>query len=125
MNRAADFDSQTYPTTTWLLQHVNNKAIRTGEQGQLGTMEQHGPYPSGKPFIANEYAHAQANSLGNLQDYWDVFEKYPMLLGGFIWEWADQSLYKTDAQGKTFFAYGGDFGDQPNENYSCIKGSVF
>jgi beta-galactosidase len=124
MNRAADFDSQTYPTTTWLLQHVNGKAIRTGEHGELGTIEQHGPYPSGKPFIANEYAHAQANSLGNLQDYWDVFEKYPMLLGGFIWEWADQSLYKTDAAGKTFFAYGGDFGDQPNDNFRCIKGLV-
>jgi beta-galactosidase len=124
MNRAADFDSQTYPTTTWLLQHVNGKAIRTGEHGELGTVEQHGPYPSGKPFIANEYAHAQANSLGNLQDYWDVFEKYPMLLGGFIWEWADQSLYKTDAAGKTFFAYGGDFGDQPNDNFRCIKGLV-
>ncbi|HEY4195156.1 MAG TPA: glycoside hydrolase family 2 TIM barrel-domain containing protein, partial [Mucilaginibacter sp.] len=124
MNRAADFDSQTYPTTTWLLQHVHNKAIRTGEHGELGTMEQHGPYPSGKPFIANEYAHAQANSLGNLQDYWDVFEKYPMLLGGFIWEWADQSLYKTDDTGKRFFAYGGDFGDQPNDNFRCIKGLV-
>jgi beta-galactosidase len=125
MNRAADFDSQTYPTTTWLLQHVNNKAIRTGEHGELGTMEQHGPYPSGKPFIANEYAHAEANSLGNLQDYWDVFEKYPMLLGGFIWEWADQSLYKTDsATGKRFFAYGGDFGDQPNDGMHCIKGLV-
>jgi beta-galactosidase len=124
MNLAADFDSQTYPTTEWLLQHVNGKAVRKGEHGEIGTIDQHGPYPSGKPFIANEYAHAQANSLGNLQDYWDVFEKYPMLLGGFIWEWADQSLYKTDAAGKTFFAYGGDFGDQPNDSYRCIKGLV-
>ncbi|MDB4924690.1 glycoside hydrolase family 2 TIM barrel-domain containing protein [Mucilaginibacter sp.] len=124
MNLAADFDSQTYPTTEWLLQHVNGKAVRKGEHGEIGTIDQHGPYPSGKPFIANEYAHAEANSLGNLQDYWDVFEKYPMLLGGFIWEWADQSLYKTDASGKTFFAYGGDFGDRPNDSYRCIKGLV-
>jgi beta-galactosidase len=125
MNLAADFDSQTYPTTTWLVQHVQGKAIRTGEHGEIDMLaQQHGPYPSGKPFIANEYAHAEANSLGNLQDYWDVFEKYPMLLGGFIWEWADQSLYKTDNKDKRFLAYGGDFGDQPNDAYRCIKGLV-
>jgi len=124
MNLVADFDSQTYPTTTWLLQHVQGKAIRKGEGGEIGLVEQHGPYLSGKPFIANEYAHAQGNSLGNLQDYWDVFEKYPMLLGGFIWEWVDQSLYKTDNNGKRFLAYGGDFGDQPNNGRFCLKGLV-
>jgi beta-galactosidase len=96
MNLAADVDSQTYPTTEWLLQDVQGKAIRKGEGGEIGLDEQHGKYPSGKPFVANEYAHAQANSLGNLQDYWDVFEKYPMLIGGFIWEWVDQTVYKTD-----------------------------
>ena len=124
MNLAADFDSQTYPTTAWLVQHVNDKATRTGEHGEIAMLEQHGPYPSGKPFIANEYAHAEANSLGNLQDYWDVFEKYPMLLGGFIWEWADQSLYKPDSNGKRYLEYGGDFGDKPNDGMRCIKGLV-
>jgi beta-galactosidase len=124
MNLAADMDSQTYPTTTWLEQHVAGKAVRKGEHGELGTVAQHGPYPSGKAFVANEYAHAQANSLGNLQDYWDVFEKYPMLLGGFIWEWSDQALYKTDENGKRFFAYGGDFGDFPNDGRFCLKGLV-
>jgi beta-galactosidase len=124
MNLAADMDSQTYPTTTWLLQHVAGKAIRKGEHGEIGSPEQHGPYPSGKAFVTNEYAHAQANSLGNLQDYWDIFEKYPMLLGGFIWEWSDQALYKTDANGKRFFAYGGDFGDFPNDGRFCLKGLV-
>jgi beta-galactosidase len=124
MNLAADVDSQTYPTTDWLLKHVQGKAIRKGEGGEISLVEQHGPYPTGKPFIANEYAHAQANSLGNLQDYWDVFENYPMLLGGFIWEWADQTLYKTNAEGKAFFAYGGDFGDEPNNGRFCVKGLV-
>ena len=124
MNLAADFDSQTYPTTTWLLQHVQDKAIRKGEGGEIGLVEQHGPYPSGKPFMANEYAHAHGNSLGNLQDYWDVFEKYPMLLGGFIWEWVDLSLYKTDNNGKRFLAYGGDFGDQPNNGRFSLKGLI-
>jgi len=125
MNLAADLDSQTYPTTQWLLQHVAGKAVRKGEQGQIGVIEQHGPYPSGKGFMANEYAHAQANSLGNLQDYWDVFDKYPMLWGGFIWEWCDQTLYKTDGDGKRFFAYGGDFGDNPNDSRFFVKGMVF
>ncbi len=124
MNLAADMDSQTYPTTQWLLEDVQGKAIRKGEGGEIGLVEQHGPYPTGKPFVANEYAHAEANSLGNLQDYWDVFEKYPMLLGGFIWEWADQSIYKTNSDGVTFPAYGGDFGDAPNDGYHCIKGLV-
>jgi beta-galactosidase len=124
MNLAADVDSQTYPTTEWLLQDVQGKAVRKGEGREIGLVEQHGPYPTGKPFVANEYAHAQANSLGNLQDYWDVYEKYPMLLGGFIWEWVDQTVYKTNADGKRFFAYGGDFGDQPNDDRFCAKGLV-
>lgn len=124
MNLAADVDSQTYPTIEWLLQDVQGKAIRKGEHGEIGQVAQHGPYPTGKPFVANEYAHAQENSLGNLQDYWDVFEKYPMLLGGFIWEWVDQTLYKTNADGKVVFAYGGDFGDEPNDGRFCVKGLV-
>jgi beta-galactosidase len=124
MNLAADMDSQTYPTIEWLHQHVAGKAIRKGEHGETGSPEQNGPYPSGKAFVANEYAHAQANSLGNFQDYWDVYEKYPMLLGGFIWEWSDQALYKTNPQGKRTLVYGGDFGDFPNDGRSCLKGLV-
>jgi beta-galactosidase len=123
MNLAADIDSQTYPTTQWLLQHVQGKAVRKGEHGELGTEDQHGPYPSNKPFLANEYAHAQGNSLGNLQDYWDVFEEFPMLIGGFIWEWVDQTPYKVDPQGRRFFAYGGDYGDQPHDG-DIAKGLV-
>jgi len=124
MNLAADIDSQTYPDTKWLLQDVQGKAVRKGEHGEIGVVEQHGPYPTGKPFMTNEYAHAEANSLGNLQDYWDVFEKYPMLLGGFIWEWADMTPYKTLENGRRVFVYGGDFGDQPNDGYRCAKGLV-
>jgi beta-galactosidase len=124
MNLAADMDSQTYPTVDWLLQHVEGKAVRKGEHGESSNPDQHGPYPSGKPFVANEYAHTHGNSLGNFQDYWDVFEKYPMLLGGFIWEWVDQTVYKTDAAGRRFEAYGGDFGDFPNDGRFCEKGMV-
>ncbi|WP_043586430.1 glycoside hydrolase family 2 TIM barrel-domain containing protein [Geminisphaera colitermitum] len=125
MNLAADMDSQTYPTTTWLLQHLAGKAVRKGEHGEIGSPEQHGAYPSGRPFLLNEYAHAHSNALGNLQDYWDIFEAHPQLWGGFIWEWANHTLYKTDpATGLRFHAYGGDFGDQPNDGVFCFNGLV-
>jgi beta-galactosidase len=63
-----------------------------------------------RPMIASEYAHSMGNSLGNFKDYWEVIEdpKYPGLQGGFIWEWIDHGLQVT-RNGKTFYAYGGDF----------------
>ncbi|MDR2813759.1 MAG: DUF4981 domain-containing protein [Prevotellaceae bacterium] len=63
-----------------------------------------------RPMIASEYAHAMGNSLGNFKEYWEVIEnpKYPTLQGGFIWDWIDQGLQVT-RNGKTFYAYGGDF----------------
>lgn len=124
MNLVADVDSQTYPTIDWLQLHVAGKATRKGEHNETSNVEQHGPYPSGRPFVMNEYAHAQANSLGNLQDYWNVIDRHPMLIGGFIWEWVDQTPYKMTPEGKRFFAYGGDFGDMPNDSYFCCKGLV-
>ncbi|MCU0404912.1 MAG: hypothetical protein MUE99_10240, partial [Chitinophagaceae bacterium] len=69
MNLAADVDSQTYPSLFWLLDHVENKATRKGERGESSNEAQHGKYPTGKPFVMNEYAHAMGNSLGNFQDY--------------------------------------------------------
>jgi len=124
MNLVADLDSQTYPTIEWLEQHVAGKATRKGEHGESSNIEQHGTYPSGRAFLMNEYAHAQANSLGNFSDYWEVIERHPMLIGGFVWEWVDQTPYKTGADGKRFFAYGGDFGDEPNDGYFSCKGLV-
>lgn len=124
MNRAADFDSQTYPTTDWLLQHVQGKAKRKGERGESTNEEQHGIYPSGRPFVMNEYAHLLGNSGGNFSDYWKVIEQNEMLAGGFIWEWVYQTPTKTLANGKRVFVYGGDFGDQPNNGYNCVKGMV-
>jgi len=63
-----------------------------------------------RPMIMSEYAHAMGNSVGNFQDYWDLIRKYPALQGGYIWDWVDQGLRKTTAEGKQIFAYGGDFG---------------
>ena len=124
MNIAADVDSQTYPSLYWLLEHVQNKAKRKGEQGQSSNEEQHGKYPSGKPFLMNEYAHAMGNSLGNFQDYWDVIYAYPQLAGGFVWDWVNQSLYKNLPNGKKAHLYGGDYGDKPTDGNFMINGII-
>jgi beta-galactosidase len=67
---------------------------------------------SDRPLIMCEYAHAMGNSTGNLQDYWDVIEKYPKLQGAFVWDWVDQGLLKTNENGEKYWAYGGDFGEE-------------
>ncbi len=79
-----------------------------------------------KPLIMCEYAHSMGNSTGNLQDYWDVIEKYDALQGGFIWDWVDQGLAKFTPDGRKYWAYGGDFGpeDVPSDGNFCINGLV-
>ena len=79
-----------------------------------------------KPLIQCEYAHAMGNSVGNLQDYWDVIEKYPALQGGFIWDWVDQGLLTTNEKGEEYWAYGGDFGPEnvPSDGNFCNNGLV-
>jgi beta-galactosidase len=73
-----------------------------------------------RPLIMCEYSHAMGNSNGSLADYWDAFEKYPGLQGGFIWEWIDHGLKQKTKEGQEYWAYGGDFGDQPNDlNFVC------
>ena len=124
MNLAADLDSQTYPPIKWLKDHVKGKAVRKGEKGETSFPDQHGPYPSGRPFMMNEYALTMGNSLGNFQDYWDVIEAEPMLVGGFVWEWADHGLYRDRKDPGQGFVYGGDFGDFPNDATCGINGLV-
>lgn len=76
-----------------------------------------------KPFILCEYAHAMGNSTGDFRAYWDNVDRYPAAQGGFIWDWRDQGLWKTAEDGKTrFLAYGGDFGDKPNDDNFCCNG---
>ena len=75
-----------------------------------------------KPYVLCEYAHAMGNSLGNFQEFMDIFEKYPNAIGGFIWDYIDQGLRKLSENGKEFWAYGGDFGDEPNDKNYCING---
>jgi len=79
-----------------------------------------------RPYIMCEYAHSMGNSTGNLQDYWDVIEKYGILQGGFIWDWVDQGMLETDEDGEEYFAYGGDFGEvgSPSDGNFCCNGLV-
>ncbi|NND09244.1 MAG: DUF4981 domain-containing protein [Saprospiraceae bacterium] len=93
------------------------------------TIEQLIEYAEGnpsRPLIMCEYAHAMGNSVGNLQDYWDVIEQYEVLQGGFIWDWVDQGIAATTAKGEHFFAYGGDLGGQSlqNDGNFCLNGLV-
>jgi beta-galactosidase/beta-glucuronidase len=78
-----------------------------------------------RPLILCEYSHAMGNSNGNVAKYWDAFNTYPRLQGGFIWDWVDQGLTRRTADGKEYWAYGGDFGDTPNDLNFCINGLVF
>lgn len=86
---------------------------------------EHGESDSNKPSIMIEYAHAMGNSVGNLQDYWNLIEKYPNLQGGYIWDWVDQSLEYKDENGKPYFAYGHDFHpDLPTDGNFLNNGLV-
>ena len=77
-----------------------------------------------RPMVLCEYAHAMGNSVGNLKEYWDAIRSHKRLIGGFIWDWADQGLRKKSPDGKEFWAYGGDFGDKPNDGNFCCNGLV-
>lgn len=78
-----------------------------------------------KPLIAREYAHAMGNSMGNFQEYWDVIYADSSIAGAAVWDWVDQGLLKRDEITKEmFFAYGGDYGDKPNDGPFCINGLV-
>jgi beta-galactosidase len=77
-----------------------------------------------RPVIMCEYAHSMGNSTGNLREYWQAIETYPRLQGGFIWDWVDQGLEQVTQQGERWYAYGGDFGDEPNDGNFCINGLI-
>ncbi len=85
-------------------------------------------YASGnpqKPAIMIEYCHAMGNSVGNLQDYWDIIETHPVLQGGFIWDWVDQSLEYKDENGEPYLAYGHDYHpDLPTDGNFLNNGLV-
>ena len=78
-----------------------------------------------RPLIMCEYSHAMGNSNGGLADIWEAVEREPGLQGGFIWEWIDHGLWKTLPDGRRFWAYGGHFGDEPNDGAFVADGLVW
>jgi beta-galactosidase len=114
----------------WSAGDTNSETYRTLEQ-----LEEYARTTGDRPFFLEEYAHAMGNSVGNLQDYWDIIDQHKNLIGGLIWDWVDQGLRQplpasarnTRHMGPSnewYFAYGGDFGDVPNDGNFCINGLV-
>lgn len=93
---------------------------------RMNKMEKYKTEKGDKPLIQCEYAHAMGNSVGNLQDYWDLIESEPIFQGGFIWDWVDQGLLTENEEGEKFWAYGGDFGPYtvPSDGNFCLNGLV-
>ena len=106
-NDIVDMGSNQYPSIAWV-------------QGAV-----QGKYKLKYPFHISEYAHSMGNACGNLIDYWDAIESTNFFMGGAIWDWVDQALDKQNpATGKTYWAYGGDFGkdNKPNDGMFCMNG---
>ncbi|MCD8186004.1 MAG: DUF4981 domain-containing protein [Rikenellaceae bacterium] len=78
-----------------------------------------------RPVLTSEYAHSMGNALGNFIDYWNEIYSNDRMLGGFIWDWADQGIFTKRPNGETIVNYGGDFGDKPNLGAFALNGVVF
>ena len=104
----------------------SNTDIIVPQYPSAATFEAVGKTKTDRPYIPSEYAHAMGNSTGNFKEYWDIIEQYDNLQGGFIWDWVDQSIWKTDENGERFYAYGGDYGENmPSDNSFLNNGIVF
>lgn len=77
-----------------------------------------------RPVITAEYAHSMGNAMGNLDEYWNEIRSERLMGGGFVWDWVDQAIIRTRADGKREYSYGGDFGDRPNSKAFCLNGVV-
>lgn len=107
-NAIVDMGSNQYPSIGW---------VRGAVQGK---------YDIKYPFHISEYAHSMGNACGNLVDYWEAMESTNFFCGGAIWDWVDQSMYNYDPKtGVRYLAYGGDFGDTPNDGQFVMNGIVF
>ncbi len=107
-NDIVDIGSNQYPSVEW---------VRGAASGK---------YNIKYPFHISEYAHSMGNASGNLTDYWEAIESTNYLCGGAIWDWVDQSMLNYDPKtGERYFAYGGDFGDYPNDGQFVMNGIMF
>lgn len=78
-----------------------------------------------RPYILCEYTHAMGNSCGSTAEYTTLWDKYPCLQGGFVWDWVDQAIMTTDENDNEYLAYGGDFGENPHDGHFCGNGLLF
>ena len=106
-NDIVDMGSNQYPSIAW---------TRDAVKGKMGLKY---------PFHISEYAHSMGNAVGNLVDYWEAMESTNFFMGGAIWDWIDQSMYNYTKDGKRYLAYGGDFGDTPNDGQFVMNGVIF
>jgi beta-galactosidase len=109
---SADMYSYMYPSVDTLVELAKTEGVNPD-----GSFD--------KPIVLCEYAHAMGNGPGWLEDYEEAFRTYPRLQGGFIWEWANHGLWKQDPDGKSYYAYGGDFGDEPNDSTFVMDGLLY
>ncbi|MDQ8181034.1 glycoside hydrolase family 2 TIM barrel-domain containing protein [Pelagicoccus sp. SDUM812005] len=106
--------------------HYSNSDLQVPMYWRIQDMIDYAENNPKRPLIQCEYSHAMGNSVGNLQDYWDVIESYDIMQGGFIWDWVDQGLLAHDENGKLFWAYGGHLGGehlQHDQNF-CLNGLI-
>ncbi len=76
------------------------------------------------PFVLCEYVHAMGNGPGGMSDYQRLFETYPRLMGGFVWEWLEHGIIRQAADGREHFVYGGDFGEEIHDGNFVTDGLV-
>lgn len=128
-----------YKAYDWLKSQDDTRMVQFEQAGQnadtdivapmypgMASIKEYANSEQTRPYIMCEYSHAMGNSNGNFQEYWDVINSSKHMQGGFIWDWVDQGLKTKDANGKVFWAYGGDLGgkDLQNDNNFCANGLV-
>jgi beta-galactosidase/evolved beta-galactosidase subunit alpha len=118
-----DVYSRMYSGIDWITKFGEGKEPLKGWGEQKDILPEE--YAGKKPLILCEYAHAMGNGPGGFKEYWEAFYKYKALQGGFVWEWLDHGIRQKTADGKEFFAYGGDFGDEPNDGNFVTDGLLF
>ena len=132
-NEDVDIDSTMYPSVEWLEKRgkLGDATSGSAESEAGGAGYAIARHTAGKCMLMCEYAHAMGNAVGNLQEYWDVIYAHPSLVGGCIWDWVDQALWKDTGRvdPKTgrrdrYFAYGGDWDEEPNDGPFCCNGIV-
>ncbi len=96
--------------------------VRSGMYALPEELTEHGEADGPVPMIECEYEHAMGNSEGNFDEYWDAYETYRNLQGGFIWDFIDQSIYAVNDQGELYFGYGGDYGEHCRDGNFCANG---